>query len=73
MVATGAIPTPSSWLLENADLIPATESAALDVACGSGRNALFLTAAGLRVRAVDRDAAALSRVSAYAADLGLTR
>lgn len=45
---------PASWLVLNADLIP-REGRALDVACGRGRNALLLAAAGLEVVAVDRD------------------
>jgi rhodanese-related sulfurtransferase len=45
---------PSSWLVANLDLLP-RRGVALDVACGRGRHALLLAAAGLRVRAVDRD------------------
>ena len=47
---------PSSWLVANADLLPRGASV-LDVACGAGRHALLLAAAGFRVRAVDRDPA----------------
>ena len=87
------MPGPSSWLIENADLLPATASTgrprpsaarasgyagrppaphrALDVACGSGRHALLLAAAGLEVHAIDRDAAAIEALRAAAGKLGL--
>lgn len=65
-----AVSGPSSWLLENADLLPSS-GRALDVACGSGRHALLLAAAGFDVTAVDRDAAALARLRDYAGRLGL--
>jgi SAM-dependent methyltransferase len=38
----------------------------LDLACGRGRHSLLLHAAGYRVEAVDRDAAALAEVAARA-------
>jgi SAM-dependent methyltransferase len=65
-----AVSGPSSWLLENADLLPST-GRALDLACGGGRHALLLAAAGFDVTAVDRDAAALGRLRGYADRLGL--
>jgi rhodanese-related sulfurtransferase len=46
---------PSPWLVENAALAP-RGARTLDVACGRGRHALFLAAAGYPVRAIDRDA-----------------
>lgn len=61
---------PSSWLLENADLLPRGGSA-LDLACGSGRHALLLAGAGLEVRAIDRDAALLGALRATADRLHL--
>lgn len=61
---------PSAWLIDNADLLP-TRGLALDVACGRGRHALWLARAGFRVRALDRDVAALEVVRAEAARLGL--
>ena len=61
---------PSSWLTRNADLLP-RRGRALDVACGSGRHALWLAGAGLEVRAVDRDAARMAALAAEAHDLGL--
>ncbi len=45
---------PSSWLLSNVHLAP-RGAKTLDVACGRGRHALLLAAAGYAVRAVDRD------------------
>lgn len=62
---------PSSWLLECADLLPAARGRALDVACGRGRHALLLAAAGFEVHAVDRDEAALAALDATARRLGL--
>ena len=44
---------------------------ALDVACGRGRHALLLAAAGFAVRAVDRDVAALAALGETARSLGL--
>lgn len=44
---------------------------ALDVACGAGRNALFLAAQGFRVSAVDISAVALERGRRAAAERGL--
>jgi SAM-dependent methyltransferase len=44
---------PSPWLLANADLLP-RGGRVLDVACGRGRHALWLAAAGFDVHAVDR-------------------
>jgi rhodanese-related sulfurtransferase len=62
---------PSSWLLANADLLPPARGRALDVACGRGRHALLLAAAGFEVRAMDRDEAALESLDATARRLGL--
>ena len=60
---------PSSWLVQNADLLP-RGGRALDLACGAGRHALLLAAAGLEVRAVDRDAAAIDSLRETAGRLG---
>ena len=57
---------PSSWVVENADLWP-PGGRVLDLACGSGRHALLLAAAGLRVDAVDRDADKIERLRETAA------
>lgn len=61
---------PSSWLVANADLLPRGGSV-LDVACGAGRHALLLAAAGFRVRAVDRDPAKIAFLQDAAARLGV--
>ncbi len=45
---------PSAWLKRWTHLIPAGGEV-LDLACGSGRNAVWLAARGLRVTAVDKD------------------
>lgn len=62
---------PSSWLLETADLLPHERGRALDVACGRGRHALLLAAAGFAVDAVDRDETALAFLRATAGRLEL--
>lgn len=62
---------PSSWLVENADLVPRSGTA-LDLACGRGRHALLLAAIGLEVRAVDRDPAAIARLREAAKCSGLS-
>jgi SAM-dependent methyltransferase len=67
--AYGTRRNPSAILLEWIDRVP--PGRALDVACGSGRNALFLARHGFGVDAVDISAAALSvgRDAASAAGL----
>jgi SAM-dependent methyltransferase len=62
---------PAQWLLENADLLPPS-GRALDVACGRGRHALLLAAAGYEVTALDHDRTALERVQRQADRLELT-
>jgi SAM-dependent methyltransferase len=61
---------PAGWLTENRDLLP-DGGLALDVACGRGRHALALAAAGFTVTAIDRDEEALTELSTRAAQLGL--
>jgi tellurite methyltransferase len=51
---------PEPLLVLAADLLPAGD--ALDLACGAGRNALYLAGLGWRVTAVDRSQAALDRL-----------
>ena len=62
---------PSSWLLDNADLLP-RDGPLLDLACGTGRHALLLSAAGFRVRAIDRDEGKIGRLRDLARRLDLT-
>jgi SAM-dependent methyltransferase len=57
--------TPCLWLTANAHLLPQTGDA-LDVACGSGRHALWLAERGLRTTAVDRDADRIQALNAEA-------
>ena len=61
---------PAPWLVDNVDLLP-DAGRALDLACGKGRHALLLAAAGFAVTAVDRDADALHRLRAQALRLEL--
>lgn len=66
--------TPSPWVVEHAPLIR-KGGRVLDLACGSGRHALWLAGQGYRVDAVDRDAQALAglqgklHIDAHIADL----
>lgn len=59
---------PSSFLVEHAHLLP--PGRALDVACGTGRNAVFLATRGLDVTAVDVSDVALVRTQEAAAAAG---
>jgi tellurite methyltransferase len=70
------VETPSRWLVDNAPLLPREAPdggvpRALDVACGSGRHALWLAAAGFDVHAMDRDAGAIGELDREARRLGL--
>jgi rhodanese-related sulfurtransferase len=65
-----ALSGPSSWLVENQDVLRG-RSTALDVAAGRGRHALVLAAAGMHVRAIDVDAARMAELSDTAARLDL--
>ncbi len=60
--ATAAVARPSRWVARFAPLI-VPRAPVLDLACGAGRHARFLAAAGHPVVAVDRDAAALAALS----------
>jgi SAM-dependent methyltransferase len=61
---------PSSWLSESARWLP-PGGRALDVACGRGRHALRLAAAGFEVTAIDRDREALAALAEEAHALGV--
>jgi SAM-dependent methyltransferase len=57
---------PSRWLTTHRHLLPASGDA-LDLACGSGRNALWLAEQGYRTLGVDRNATVLGGLNAEAA------
>ena len=54
-----ARPDPSAWLVAHHATLP-VHGDALDVACGRGRNALWLARRGLKTTAVDRDRDAIA-------------
>jgi SAM-dependent methyltransferase len=56
--------------VDNRALLPPTGDA-LDVACGSGRHAIWLAEAGYRTLAVDRDVTAIGALRGEAARRGL--
>lgn len=56
---------PSLWVVKHAPRI-APGGRVLDLACGSGRHAIWLAQQGFSVDAVDRDAAALSGMAGMA-------
>lgn len=55
---------PSPWVVKHASLIT-TGGRVLDLACGSGRHAIWLARQGFQVEAVDRDAAALAAMAGF--------
>jgi SAM-dependent methyltransferase len=61
---------PATWLTSHRHLLPASGDA-LDLACGRGRNALWLAQQGFRVQAIDRDDVALAALRDEAAARGL--
>jgi tellurite methyltransferase len=60
----------SSWLVQHAAMLP-REGRALDVACGRGRNAIWLAERGLTTRAVDRNEEAVRELNEAARTRGL--
>lgn len=58
-------PAPSPWVVEHAPRI-AADGRVLDLACGSGRHAVWLAQQGFGVDAVDRDPAALAGMAEIA-------
>ncbi len=62
---------PTAWLTRQRHLLPASGDA-LDLACGSGRNAIWLAEAGFQTLAVDRDATALAELNQEASQRGLS-
>jgi SAM-dependent methyltransferase len=61
---------PTEWLTSHRRLLPAGGDA-LDLASGSGRNAIWLAEQGYRTLAVDRNPAALEALTQQAAQRGL--
>jgi tellurite methyltransferase len=68
--AAGKLPEPANIVTELLPLLP--RGAALDVACGSGRHALFLAQRGWHVTAVDGSRVALERVQEAARQESVT-
>ena len=64
-------PHPSAFLEQMSHLLPTT-GRALDLACGAGRNALFLARRGMAVDAVDISRVALALGQMHAGDLPIT-
>jgi SAM-dependent methyltransferase len=56
-----SIEPPSSWIVKYAQLIP-KKGRILDLACGSGRHAIWLAKQGYQVDAFDSDAKALANM-----------
>jgi SAM-dependent methyltransferase len=54
--------TPARWLTDHRHLLPRAGTA-LDVACGRGRNAIWLAENGFDTRAVDRDVEAIDWIN----------
>jgi dihydroneopterin aldolase len=61
---------PAQFLKDSLTILPRGQ--ALDVACGRGRNTLYLASQGFTVDAVDRDEQALTDLASDAAHHGLT-
>jgi SAM-dependent methyltransferase len=61
--------TPSDLVLESAELLK--PGRALDLACGAGRNALYLAGLGWQVTAVDRSAVGIGLLRQRAAGLSV--
>ena len=62
-------PAPAEWLVENSSLLRGGDGRrALDVACGDGRNAMYLASLGFEVHAVDVSDVAIEAVATIAAD-----
>jgi SAM-dependent methyltransferase len=62
MAIDGKISPPSDWVLRFTPAIRAGGTV-LDVACGGGRHARYLSKQGFRVTAIDRDVSAMSDVA----------
>ena len=71
MVVPAEALAPSSWLVENADLLPRS-GRVLDVACGKGRHALWMAGRGYEVQAIDRSPEAIEVLTVIARESNLT-
>lgn len=60
-LATATAAPPSEWIQRFAHLLPA-QARVLDVACGSGRHAVYLTQLGHQVTGLDRNTEALAQL-----------
>jgi SAM-dependent methyltransferase len=65
-----AMNEPSAWLTGNRHFLPAAGES-LDLACGSGRHAIWLAGQGFTTLAVDRDATAIDSLNREAARRGI--
>lgn len=70
MAADDTDPTPSAFLVETAERLPAA-GRALDIACGRGRNAVWLAARGLSVDAIDVSTIGLAKAMSLAGRRGV--
>ena len=61
---------PAQFLVENIDLLP--RGRALDIAMGSGRNAIYLAKMGFQVEGVDTSREAVEKALALARDEGVS-
>jgi len=66
-----SLASPAKVLAENTHLLPNSGNA-LDLACGSGGNAIFLTRHGLNTDAFDNSAVIIRKLSTYAEQQKLT-
>ena len=60
---------PADWLVQHRKLLPAGR--ALDLACGHGRNSIYLAQEGFHVEAWDRDAEGIDALRVRSSSLGL--
>lgn len=71
--APGLAPEPEAWLAPFLPALRAADGPALELGCGTGTDAAWMVAHGLRVVACDRDAAQLARARVVAAGVPLLR
>ncbi len=62
---------PAAWLISHRHLL-AVGGDSLDLACGSGRHAVWLAGQGFHTMAIDRDAAAIEELKEEASRRGLS-